>query len=89
MTDQALRLARSSPWAHRDRRDRSRMPPAFSAVGADDDVAPWRAELLGVPAGATLAAVIAGSAGAPPGSTRPRRTSRTWPLVLRARNDRR
>jgi UDP-N-acetylglucosamine:LPS N-acetylglucosamine transferase len=89
MTDQARRLARSSPGRTGIVETAPALPPALSAVRAGEDVASVRAE-LGVPPGRTLVLVTAGSAG----TGRVHETAAdladlgAWPLVLCARNDR-
>jgi UDP-N-acetylglucosamine:LPS N-acetylglucosamine transferase len=89
ITEQALRLARSSPGHTGIIETAPALPPALSTVRADVDVVSVRAE-LGVPPGRTLALVTAGSAG----TGRVDETAvdladlGAWPLVLCARNDR-
>ncbi len=89
MTDQALRLARSSPGHTGIVETAHALPPALSAARTDEDVASVRAD-LGAPPGRTLALVTAGSAG----TGRVHETAAdlahlgAWPLVLCARNDR-
>ncbi|HEY2192692.1 MAG TPA: hypothetical protein VGH76_10385 [Actinomycetospora sp.] len=89
MTDQALRLARSSPRHTGIVETDPALPLALCAGSSGHDVATTRAE-LGVPPGRMLALVTAGSAG----TGRVHETAAdladlgAWPLVLCARNDR-
>jgi UDP-N-acetylglucosamine:LPS N-acetylglucosamine transferase len=89
MTDQVLRLARSSPAHPGIVETAPALPAAMCAASAHVDVVAVRAE-LGVPPGRTLALVTAGSGG----TGRVHETAAdlahlgAWPLVLCARNDR-
>jgi UDP-N-acetylglucosamine:LPS N-acetylglucosamine transferase len=89
MTEQARRLARSSPGHTGIIETAPALPPALSTVSTHVDVPAVRAE-LGVPPGQPLALVTAGSAG----TGRVHETAAdladlgAWPLVLCARNDR-